>query len=222
MERYYAIGEAAEILGVSVPTLRRWDKLDKLSPDVRTGGGHRRYSETALRQFLGKPLELPGSERKVVLYARVPRGRVPRGHQDDLQAQVDTLKAFCAGKGWSFDEVVAEVGSALNARRPKLRRLLKDGLNGRVDRVVVTHRDRLARFGADLVEDVLKQSGVELVAINRSDQPDSLAEVGDDLVELARSLCADVYEGSRAQCRRASKLARQLVQALEGRDEGRN
>jgi excisionase family DNA binding protein len=217
MERYYAIGETAEILGVSVQTLRRWDKLGKLSPDVRTGGGHRRYSETALRQFLGKPLELPGSERKVVLYARVPRG-----HKDELQAQVDTLKAFCAGKGWSFDEVLAEVGSALNTRRPKLRRLLKDGLNGRVDRVIVTHRDRLARFGADLIEDVLKQSGVELVAINRSDQPDSLAEVSDDLVELARSLCADVYEGSRAQCRRASKLAKELVQALEGRDEGRN
>ena len=169
------------------------------------------------RLFNHDTLELPGSERKVTLYARVPRG-----HKDELQAQIDTLKAFCAGKGWSFDEVLAEVGSALRLRRPKLRRLLKEALNGRVERVVVTHRDRLARFGADLIEDVLKQSGVALVAINRSDQPDSLAEVGDDLVELARSLCTDVYEGGRAQCRRASKLAKELVQALEGRDEGRD
>ena len=140
MEKYYSIGKVCEILGVTHKTLRRWDKSGKLKPDVRTEGGHRRYSEATLRRFLGKPLPLPTSDKKVILYARVSS----RAQKDDLANQVEALKMFCLGAGQSYDDVWTDFGSGLNYRRPKFRRLILDALNGRVEKIVVAHKDRLA------------------------------------------------------------------------------
>jgi excisionase family DNA binding protein len=211
MEKYYSIGEVCEILGVTPKTLRRWDKSGKLKPDVRTGGGHRRYSEATLRRFLGKPLPLPASEKKVILYARVSS----RAQKGDLANQVEALKVFCLGAGQPYDDVWTDFGSGLNYRRPKFRRLILDALNGHIEKIVVAHKDRLARFGYDLIEDILTHCGVELVVINRSEKSEFMQELAEDLIAIVQHFCAKFYGKRSYRCKKARELAEQTVKVLE-------
>ncbi|MFQ5795940.1 MAG: IS607 family transposase [Candidatus Bipolaricaulia bacterium] len=216
MDRYYSIGQVSEMLGVSIITLRRWDKSGKLVPDIRTQGGHRRYSETTLRKFLGQPLpSSPGDKnKKVILYARVSS----RAHKDDLENQVQTLKQFCIGAGQSYDDVWTDIGSGLNYRRSKFRQLITKALNGRLEKVIVAHKDRLARFGYDLIEAIFAQYGTKLVVINRSEKPDPefMHELTEDLIAIVQHFCAKFYGRRSYKCRQVTELARQMVCILEG------
>jgi excisionase family DNA binding protein len=101
MNDYLSIGETAKALGVSVPTLRRWDKQGKLSPDYRTHGEHRRYSSNNVSALLGKQ-----RPKKIVGYARVSS----HDQKDDLQRQIEVLSTVS-------DEVISDLGSGINFKK---------------------------------------------------------------------------------------------------------
>lgn len=142
MNRYVAIGEASVALGVSITTLRRWEAEGKLIPE-RTAGRQRRYDLAKLKPelFLGAP-----QGRKTIAYARVSS----HDQKDDLERQKQVLESYCAQQGWTF-EVIADLGSGMNYNKKGLKRLLNEIIEGRLGRLVVAHKDRLLRFGAELV-----------------------------------------------------------------------
>ena len=141
MERFVGISEAAKALGVSVSTLRRWEATGKLET-AHTAGGHRRYDLARLKPDLFRA-EDPES-RRTVAYARVSS----HDQKTDLERQKQVLELYCARQGWTF-EVVADLGSGMNDHKKGLRRLLDDIVEGRIGRLVLTHKDRLLRFGAE-------------------------------------------------------------------------
>jgi excisionase family DNA binding protein len=104
MNDYLSIGETAKALGVSVPTLRRWDRDGKFSPNYRTNGHHRRYSKNSVFSLLGKQ-----RNKKVVGYARVSS----HDQKDDLQRQIDVLSNVS-------DEVISDLGSGINFKKKGL------------------------------------------------------------------------------------------------------
>jgi putative resolvase len=106
MKRIVGISEAAEVLGVSVQTLRRWETAGKLVAE-HTAGGHRRYDLAKLRPELFRAEEK--SSRKTVAYARVSSP----DQKDDLERQKQVLELYCARHGWTFN-VVADLGSGMN------------------------------------------------------------------------------------------------------------
>src|ERR1700756_2227895 len=95
MNKFLGIQGAAEYLGVSPQTLRRWEKKKKMTPAHRTQGGQRRYSMAQLRPF--EPLDKT-VDRPTVAYARVSS----HDQKEDLQRQVHMLEIYCSSKGWSF------------------------------------------------------------------------------------------------------------------------
>lgn len=210
MEKYYSIGQASQMLGVSIQTLRVWDRTGKLVPDSHTHGSHRRYSETSLRQFRGSPLPTP-DQKLTILYARVSS----RGQKGDLDNQVEALKRFCIGAGTAFDDVWTDIGSGLNYRRPHFRQLINEAMAGRLQKVVIAHRDRLVRFGYEMVEDILAACGVELVVINRSEKSDFMTELGEDLIAIVQHFCARFYGQRAYKCKQATALVKQAVILLE-------
>ena len=143
MDRFVGIGEAASLLGVSVTTLRRWERSGRLAAE-QTPGGHRRYDLASLRPGLSRA----GGEEplRTIAYARVSS----HDQKADLERQKQVLELYCARQGWEF-EVVSDLGSGINYRKKGLRRLLELIADGRIGRLVVTHKDRLLRFGAELV-----------------------------------------------------------------------
>ncbi len=152
MERFVSIGEASKALGVSITTLRRWEGEGRLVAE-HTAGGHRRYDLAKLRPEWFHAVDT--ANRRTIAYARVS------GHdqKEDLERQKQVLELYCARQGWAF-EGVADLGSGMNYRKKGLKRLLDDVVEGRIGRLVITHKDRLLRLGAERVFAICEAKGM--------------------------------------------------------------
>ncbi|MFU8854441.1 IS607 family transposase [Micromonospora sp. SL1-18] len=154
--------------------------------------------------MVGEPLPVAsaGGER-VVVYARVSSA----DQRTDLDRQIARVVTWATGQGLSVSQVVTEVGSALNGHRKKFLALLHDPT---VTTIVVEHRDRFARFGAEYVEAALAAHGRQLLVVDPAVVDDDLVR---DVTEILTSLCARLY-GRRA----AANRARRAVEAVTTRD----
>ncbi len=139
----------------------------------------------------------PPDDGGLGLYARVSS----HDQRADLDRQVSRLTRWAAAASARVMRVEAEVASGMTGRRPKLRRLLADPA---VQTVVVTHRDRLARMNAELVEAALWAHGRRLVVLDDGEVTDDL--IG-DMVQVLTSCCARLY-GRRSARNRALKAVR--------------
>ena len=143
MNRLVSINEASKQLGVSISTLRRWDKSGVLVAE-RTPNGHRRYDLNKINPNL--LYGIGNHDRKTVAYARVSSS----DQKDDLERQIQVLELYCAKQGWTF-EIINDLGSGMNYHKKGLKTLLDGILNDEIGRLVLTHKDRLLRFGAELI-----------------------------------------------------------------------
>jgi putative resolvase len=172
--------------GVHYRTAMAWRKAGTLPVStVRTPGGHYRVVEHAA---------VPPTYGKSVLYGRVSS----HDQKDDLTRQMDRLRGFASGLGLQDVEAVEELGSGLNGKRPKLLKLLADQT---VTRIVVEHRDRLARFGVEYIEAALQAQGRSLVVAEAGEQKLDLVQ---DFIDVVTSMCARIY-GRRAASNRAKR-----------------
>lgn len=200
MNRLIGINEASELLGVSITTLRRWDKAGLLVAE-RTPGGHRKYDISKIDPNLLHGVK--GVSRKTVAYARVSS----HDQKDDLERQTQVLELYCARQGWQF-EIIKDLGSGMNYRKKGLKRLLDDILNNQIGRLVLTHKDRLLRFGAELVFALCEARNVEVVIINQGENLSFEEELAQDVLEIITVFSARLY-GSR------SKKNKNLLQAVK-------
>jgi putative resolvase len=204
MERIVSISEAAEVLGVSITTLRRWEAAGKLVAE-HTAGGHRRYDLAKLRPELFRAADQ--GKRKTVAYVRVSSP----DQKDDLERQQQLLQRYCARQGWTF-EVIADLGSGVNYHKKGLKRLVSDMLDGQVGRLVITHKDRLLRFGAELVFAICEAKNVEVVILNQGEDTVFEEDLAKDMQEIITVFGARLY-GSRS--RRHQKLLDRVKQAVD-------
>lgn len=188
MSKLLSIGAAAKALGVSTSTLRRWEAAGRVVP-VRTEGGQRRYDLAALRPGLARGASIV---RRTVAYARVSS----HDQRADLERQKEVLELYCASQGWPF-EIVADLGSGMNYRKKGLKRLLDEILAGDVGRLVLTHEDRLLRFGAELVFALCEAKNVEVVIINQGIDTSFEEDLASDVLEIVTVFSARLY-GSRS------------------------
>ena len=204
MDSFVSIGEAAAALGVSVTTLRRWEAAGRVVAE-RSAGGHRRYDLAKLRPDLVRSRE--DARRRTVAYARVSS----HDQKDDLERQKQVLELYCVRQGWTF-EVVADLGSGMNYRKKGLRRLLDDIIAGSVGRLVITHKDRLLRFGAELVFAICEVKNVEVVILNQGEDATFEEDLAKDVLEIITVFSARLY-GSRS--RKNQKLLDNVKKAVE-------
>jgi predicted site-specific integrase-resolvase len=206
MSKLLSIGAAAKALGVSTSTLRRWETAGRLIP-IRTEGGQRRYDLAALR-----PGQIHGATmpRRTVAYARVSS----HDQRGDLERQKQVLELFCAAQGWPFD-IIADLGSGMNYHKKGLRRLLDEIVAGDIGRLVLTHKDRLLRFGTELVFALCEARNVEVLIINPGADTTFEEDLASDVLEIITDFSARLY-GSRSQ--RNQKLidsVRRVVQEAQ-------
>ena len=195
--RLAKIGEAARILGTTPGQLRKWEATGELRPTRKTTGGTRYY---AIADLIGRQASI--SDPLTVCYARVSS----HDQKADLDRQQATLEAYCAAQGWRT-QVIRDLGSGMNYRKKGLQELLELILRRRVARLVVTHRDRLLRFGAELVFSLCELQGIEIVIIHQGEQPSFEEELAQDVLEIITVFSAKLY-GSR------SPKSKRLLDAL--------
>ena len=204
MKRLVGIGEAASALGVSITTLRRWETEGRLTAEY-TAGGHRRYDLSKLKPELYRVAS--ADDRRTVAYARVSS----HDQKDDLERQKQVLELYCARQGWTF-EVIADLGSGMNYHKKGLKKLLEAILDEQVGRLVITHKDRLLRFGAELVFAICEAKHVEVVILNQGEDTTFEEDLAKDVLEIITVFSARLY-GSRS--RKNQKLIDGVKKALE-------
>ena len=178
------ISEAAKLKGVSISTLRRWELEGKIIPE-RTPNGHRRYD---LAQLLGFKSELSYT----IGYCRVSS----YDQKDDLERQKQVVELYCAQHGWQF-EIIEDLGSGLNYGKRGLKRLIRLITESKVERLVLTHKDRLLRFGSELIFSLCQQFGTEVIIINRTEDSSFEEDLAQDVLEIITVFSARLY-GSRS------------------------
>lgn len=203
MNRLSSISEAAQALGVSITTLRRWELQGKLIPE-RTALGHRRYNLTQLKPEL---FHACSDDRLTIAYARVSS----HDQKADLERQKQVLELYCAKQGWTF-EVIADLGSGMNYSKKGLKRLLNDIVSGKIGRLVITHKDRLLRFGAELVFALCEAKQVEVVILNQGEDTSFEEDLAKDVLEIVTVFSARLY-GSRSG--KNKKLLEGVKKAVE-------
>ena len=182
--RMISIREASKILGVTEKTLRLWEKEGKIKPK-RTEGGHRRYEISDL-------LNSKKNELLTICYARVSS----QDQKGDLKRQELVLESYCANKGFNF-EIISDLGSGLNYKKKGLVRLIKLICSGQIERLIITHKDRLLRFGSELIFSICEHFGVEILIINRTEDSSFEEDLAKDVMDIVMVFSARMY-GSRS------------------------
>ena len=195
-DRFVKIGEAAKILGVNPQTLRRWEDGGVIQPAKRTPKGTRLYS---LQTLLG----VNDLAHPTIAYARVSSS----DQKEDLERQHAVLEAFCNKQGWQT-EIIRDLGSGLDYNKKGLLRLLELMVHGHMSRLVITHKDRLLRFGAEILFRICELKGIEVVIINKGEQPSFEEELTRDVMEIMTVFCAKLYG-------RRSHKSKKMASALE-------
>ena len=145
--------------------------------------------------------------RNTIAYARVSS----HDQKDDLERQKQVLELYCARQGWTF-EVIADLGSGMNYHKKGLKRLLNEILADRIGRLVITHKDRLLRFGAELVFAMCEAKQVEVVILNQGNDTTFEEELAQEVREIITVFSARLY-GSRS--RKNQKLLDGVKHAVE-------
>jgi len=202
MSRFLKIGEAAKILGVSIQTLRRWEEQGYLVPNRKSKGKTRYYS---YEQLIGKTFQ---ENDLTIAYARVSS----HDQKEDLERQANVLASYCTSHGWNFN-VIQDLGSGMNYQKKGLKSLINMILEKKMMRLVLTHKDRLLRFGAELIFALCEAKQIEVVIINKGDEVSFEEELAQDVLEIITVFSARLY-GSRS--RKNKKLIEAAKVLIDG------
>ena len=174
--KYYSTKTVAELLGVTSQTLRNWDRVGKLKPSYVKSNGYRYYSEDSILSYT--------QERKtkktlnVVGYARVSSKK----QIDDLNRQIENLRTYIESKYETY-EIISDVGSGINYTKPGLQKLIEKINRKEVDLIIVLYKDRLLRFGFELIEYFATLNNVKIEVLDKINKSEN-QELVEDLVQI--------------------------------------
>lgn len=203
LSKYYSIHEFSKIIGVSAQTLRNWDNNGKLHPHHTTASGYRYYSEEQLNQVMNVK---PNNKRITIGYCRVSSHK----QKDDLERQIENVRIYLTAKGQPF-EIISDIGSGINYKKKGLQELMKRISQNQVDKVVVLYKDRLLRFGFELVEYIASLYNCEIEIIDHTEKSEQ-QELVEDLVQIITVFSCKL-QGKMAN--KAKKLVQELIQEEE-------
>lgn len=199
--KVYSIHEFSKLVSRTTQTIRNWDKTGYLKPHTVSKGGFRYYSQEQLDKVLG--VQRPMIQVKITIgYCRVSSPK----QKDDLIRQVDNVKSYMIAKGYSFD-VIQDIGSGINYNKKGLLKLIDMITSSQVDRIVILYKDRLLRFGFELIKCLCDKYGVIIEIIDNSEKTEE-QEVVKDLVQIITVFSCKL-QGKRAN--RAKKIIRELT-----------
>ena len=206
-QKLLSISKTAEILGVHPNTLREWDREGKLKP-VKTCGNHRRYKLSDIEKMCEETQrEIESDEIRVAVYCRVSSH--DQKHKGDLERQSQRVLAYCAKKQYKVIKSFEEVGSGMKDTRPKLNKVFKLVSEGKIDKVIIEHKDRLTRFNFEFLVQFFKSHGVEIGWVNETLVKSYEEELVEDILSLMPSFSNRIYGKRSAEMRKQKKLQEQ-------------
>ena len=204
--KYYSIHEFSKLISRTPQTLRNWDKSSKLTPSHTGANGYRYYSHQQLKEVLN--IENDSEKSRVIIgYCRVSSNK----QKDDLQRQVDNLTKYLISLNKPY-EIITDIGSGINYKKKGLRDLLKKINNKEVDKIIVLYKDRLLRFGFELIEYMANLNGCEIEILDSTEKTQQ-EELVEDLIQIITVFSC------RLQGKRANRTRKMIDDLIKEGDE---
>ena len=187
----YTTGDVAKLFNVTPRTIQQWDREGLIGFD-RTPTNRRKVSKEKLIAYLKTRnmfYEEEGKEKKDIIYARVStQGQVKQGDLDRqvsyIISQIPDLRNLV---------VLKETGSGLNSKRKKIQQLIRMIMNDEVNRIFVTYKERLTRFGFEYLETICNMKDVEIVILQDNEEKTIEQELAEDIMMLLASFSGKLY-----------------------------
>lgn len=185
MEKIYNVTQFAEMIGKSVKTLQKWDR-DGILKAYRSPSNRRYYTHSQYLDYIG---ESRTEIKSNVIYARVST----RNQIDDLKNQIKYLEKYCLDNGIPISNIYSDFGSGMNYSRKKWNTLIDDCFEGKIDKIIISYKDRFVRFGFDWISDLLyRLTGTQIIIVeNISTTPEN--ELIQDLISIIHVFSCRVY-----------------------------
>lgn len=193
----YTINKFAKLLGVTPQTLRNWDKSGKLKPIHTSGNGYRYYSEEQLQKLKGN-----NNEKIVVGYCRVSSNK----QINDLKRQVENMQTYLLAQGKPF-KIITDIGSGINYNKKGLNLILKEVTENKIEKIVILYKDRLVRFGYELIENICSIYGTKIEIIDNIEKSEE-RELVEDLIQIIAVFSCKL-QGKRAN--KTKKMIQELI-----------
>ena len=193
--------EVLRTLQITRPTLTKYVKEGKLKVTVK-GNGRYDYDADSVYKMLNKDIE-----RKTYLYARVSTSK----QKKDLENQIQLLKNFCFQNGYIINGIYQDIASGISFdKRKQFFEMLDDILAGKVNKVIITYKDRLSRVGFELFVYLFRKYGCEIIVISEvgSEKLDS-QEIFEEIISLLHCYSMKFY---------SSRKAKKIKEVLEEND----
>ena len=200
--KFYSIGQFSKLIGKTNQTLRNWDKDGTLKPHHVSESGYRYYSQEQLNHFLGLKQEVQ-LNKKTIGYCRVSSNK----QKDDLERQIENVKTYMYAKGYSF-EIISDIGSGINYNKKGLNKLIDMVTNSEVEKIVILYKDRLIRFGYELIENICNKYGTTIEIIYNTEKTEEQVLV-EYMIEIV-TVFSERLQGKRAN--KAKKMIKELLE----------
>jgi len=180
----YKTTEASKYLGVSINTIKTLSNRLKLK-SFKTAGGHRRFRQEDLDLFMGKITEVP--EKLTVIYARCSTAK----QKENLERQKERLRKHAESKSYKYI-IIDEIASGINEKRKGLHKLLNLIFEGKVERVLIEYKDRLARFGYEYLWSIFRNLDIKVEILQDKTQKYE-EELAEDIMKILTCYSARYY-----------------------------
>lgn len=188
MSKLLTIQRTSEIIGVTKKTLRIWDNEGKLK-SVKTVGGHRRYREEDVNNYVGEMVKVD-VENTVVTYSRVSSHE--QKQKGDLDRQSQRISEYCAKKKYNVYHIIKDVGSGLSDTRTGFVKLVDLVIKKKINKVIIENKDRLTRFQFNLIKTFFNSYDVEIEMVENNNISDE-EEFVNDIMMLMASFSGKLY-----------------------------
>ena len=182
---YISVSAASKLCGICPKTIRKLTDENKID-FYRTSSGHRKISRLSISKMCNivhGDKKVPKDEKINFLYSRVSSKK----QQNDLDRQVEYLQK--RKPEYSSYNIIQDIGSGINFKRKGLREILDSCIQGTVGEVVVAHRDRLSRFGFELIKLFIERAGGKITVIDDEHHKSSEQELSEDLMSIVQIYC---------------------------------
>lgn len=206
--KYITSSAVRKEFGISNTTLQRWANEGKIEC-VRTSGNHRLYERESVEKLFGTEKKILPNRRRVC-YARVSS----QHQKEDLARQVEDLR-----KEYPDHEIIQEIGSGVNFGRKHFKTLVESIVSGDIEELVISHKDRLTRFGYDLIEHLCKKFECAIVVQFKDERHSPEQDLADDLLAITTVFVAK-HNGLRAGDKKRKRKESQETKAQKERRSG--
>ena len=194
--RLVSAKEAKEYFHITGPTLYQWKVKGKINA--------KQLSTKKILYDIDSFEEFQPKRKQNVIYARVSNTK----QADDLSRQIEIVKSYAISNGVKIDKVYKEIASGMNENRKELNSMLREIFAGNIDKVFVSYKDRLTRFGFDYFKNILSEFGVEIVVIDELEETNSdfQKELTNDLISIIHHFSMKLYYKKKKKLKEIEKL----------------